>query len=299
MAETWTVRSMLAWARDWLSKKGVENPRLDAELLLASALGCDRVRLYIDVDKPLTAEELARFKPLIQRRGGREPVAYILGSKEFYGRPFEVPPGVFIPRPETELLVQLALEAIPRDAESRVLDLCAGSGAVGVTIAAERPLAQVDLVEISAPAVEAARRNVEKLLNADTEARPGRGEDVPGAVHVLHGDLFAALPGPVRYNVIVANPPYVPTLHGRQLAPDVADHEPHLALFAGEDGLEVVRKVISGLHGWLAPGGFFATEIDPSQGAAVSALCTAAGLTGVRVHKDLAGLERHVSGRSA
>jgi release factor glutamine methyltransferase len=97
--------------------------------------------------------------------------------------------------------------------------------------------------------------------------------------------------------VIVANPPYVPTLHRPQLAPDVVDHEPHLALFAGEDGLSVVRKVIEPLRGWLAPGGFFATEIDPSQGAAVAELCAAAGLAGVRVHRDLAGLERHVSGR--
>ena len=111
--ETWTVKSLLAWAREWLQKKGVENPRLDAELLLAKALNVDRVRLYIDTDKPLGADELARFKPMVQRRGAREPVAYILGVREFYGRPFAVGPGVFVPPPETELLVQLALAAIP------------------------------------------------------------------------------------------------------------------------------------------------------------------------------------------
>src|SRR5947209_7825628 len=161
MPSTWTVRSLLQWAREWLAKKGVENPRLDAELLLAGALGCDRVRLYIDLDKPLGAEELARFKPLIQRRGAREPVAYILSSKEFYGRPFEVGPGVFIPRPETELLVQLAVAALP-EGESRVLDLCAGSGAVGVSIAAERSQARVDLVELSPQAAEVAARNASR-----------------------------------------------------------------------------------------------------------------------------------------
>src|SRR5207248_3657421 len=151
--ETWTVRALLAWARDWLQRKGVDSPRLDADLLLASALGCDRVRLYIDADKPLSPEELARFKPLIQRRASREPVAYILGIKEFYGRSFQIRSGVFIPRPETELLVQLVLGSLARGQPAQVLDLCTGSGAVGISIAAERPQAQVDLVELSPAAV--------------------------------------------------------------------------------------------------------------------------------------------------
>jgi release factor glutamine methyltransferase len=281
---SWTVKSLLAWAREWLQNKGVENPRLDAELLLASALGCDRVRLYIDVDKPLSPEELARLKPLIQRRGAREPVAYILGTKEFYGRSFEVAKGVFIPRPETEILVQVALEGVPRGAATRVLDLCAGSGAVGVTIAAERPDARVDLVELSPPAAEVARRNAEKLS--------------PGRATVLQGDLYAALPAGEQYNVVVANPPYVPLSHGPQLAPDILDHEPHLALFGGDDGLDVVRAVIAGLRERLLPGGLFATEIDPPQSAVVAELCRAAGLSGVRVVRDLAGLDRHVAGRA-
>lgn len=281
---TWTVRSLLAWAREWLENKGVDTPRLDAELLLASALGCDRVRLYIDVDKPVTPAELARFKPLIQRRGSREPVAYILGTKEFYGRPFEVGPGVFIPRPETELLVQLALATMPRGAALRVLDLCAGSGAVGTTIAAERPDARVDMVELSPEAAQVAARNAEKLA--------------PGRARVVQGNLYAALPEEGRYNVIVANPPYVPARDGRDLAPDILDHEPHLALFAGDDGLDVVRGVIAGLAERLAPGGFFGTEIDPAQSGRVAGLCAAAGLAGVRVHQDLAGLDRHVTGKA-
>ena len=279
----WTVRSLLAWAREWLLNKGVDSPRLDAELLLASALGCDRVRLYIDVDKPLTPEELARFKPLVQRRAAREPVAYILGAKEFYGRSFEVCPGVFIPRPETELLVQLALEAIPRGTNARVLDLCAGSGAVGVSVAAERPEAQVELVELSPRAAEVARRNAQKHS--------------PGRAVVLEGDLYAPVPPGQRYQVIVANPPYVPLPHRQRLAPDILDHEPHLALFGGEDGLDVVRAVIAGLRERLLPGGLFGTEIDPPQSAQVAELCKSAGLIGVRVVRDLAGLDRHVTGR--
>jgi release factor glutamine methyltransferase len=282
---TWTVKSLLGWAREWLQGKGVENPRLDAELLLASALGCDRVRLYIDAEKPLGPDELSRFKPLIQRRGNREPVAYILGSKEFYGRSFEVEPGVFIPRPETELLVQLALSAMPRGQQVRALDLCAGSGAVGVSMAAERPEAQVDLVELSPQAAQVAGRNAQK--------------HAPGRARVLQGDLYAALPDGERYNVVVANPPYVPAGDGRELAPEILQHEPHLALFGGDDGLEVVRMVIAGVAARLAPGGLFATEIDSAQGERVAALCSAAGLTAVRVEKDLAGLDRHVTGRGA
>jgi release factor glutamine methyltransferase len=261
----------------------VENPRLDAELLLAHALRCDRVRLYIDVDKPLAAEELATFKALIVRRGAREPVAYILGTKEFYGRAFEVPPGVFIPRPETELLVRIVVEHLPGEAPARVLDLCAGSGAVGVSIAAERPRSSVDLVEVSTEAAPVARRNGQKLA--------------PGRVRVFNGDLYAALPEKVLYDAIAANPPYVATGDARRLAPDVVQHEPHLALFAGEDGLTVIRRIVGGLRDWLAPGGLFVTEIDPAQGETVAALLREAGLAQVRVERDLAGLDRHVVGK--
>jgi release factor glutamine methyltransferase len=283
MADIWTVRSLLQWAREWLGKKGVENPRLDAELLLAHALHCDRIRLYIDTEKPLAAAELATFKALIKRRGAREPVAYILGTKEFHGRPFEVAAGVFIPRPETELLVRIVTEHLAGDVAARVLDLCAGSGAVGITVAAERPRASVDLVEISAEAAAAARRNAAKLA--------------PGRVRVITGDLFAALPEKVRYDAIAANPPYVATADANRLSPDVVEHEPHLALFAGGDGLAVIRRIVAGIGDWLLPGGLFVTEIDPAQGQAVLALLRDAGLTQLRIERDLAGLDRHVVGK--
>ncbi len=281
--ETWTIRSLLVWARDWLGKKGVDGARLDAELLLASALGCDRTRLYIDFDKPLGDEELAKFKALMQRRARREPVAYILGVKEFYGRPFAVEPGVFIPRPETEILVQLALESLPAS-EPRVLDLCSGSGAVGVSIGAERPDAQVDLVEIAQAAAAAAERN--------------GARHAAGRVRVFCGDLFAALPGPLRYAAITANPPYIARADAGTLAPEIVDHEPHQALFAGPDGLEVMKRILASVGEWLLPGGFFGTELDPPQAQAVVELCARAGLRDARVVKDLAGLDRHVIARA-
>jgi release factor glutamine methyltransferase len=232
----------------------------------------------VDFDKPLSPDELARFKRLLQRRSRREPVAYILGVREFYGRPFRVRPGVFVPRPETELLVQLALEALPET--GRVLDLCAGSGAVGVSIAAERAGAHVDLVEKSADAAATARENAEALA--------------PGRVRVFEGDLFDALPRPARYDAVVANPPYVSEQDRGRLAPEIVEHEPGEALFAGEDGLAVIRLIVAQAGRWLVPGGFFATEIDPRLAAPVRDLCAQAGFTQLRVVKDLAGLERHV-----
>ena len=278
--DTWTVRSLLVWSREWLQKRGVDNPRLDAELLLAKALGCDRVRLYIDGEKPLAPEELARFKPLLQRRGQREPVAYILGTREFYGRPFAVGPGVFIPRPETELLVQLALEAIPEDA--RVLDLCAGSGAVGVSIAAERTSARVDLVEVSPAAAAFARTNAERHAQ--------------GRAQVFEGDLFAALPAEARYHAVVSNPPYVAPGDKSRLEKEL-DHEPGLALFCGDDGLAVIRRIVAEAPKWVLPGGLFAVEIDARQAGPVQELFTSSGFAQVKVQNDLAGLARHVFGR--
>jgi release factor glutamine methyltransferase len=272
MSDAWTVRSLLAWARDWLAKKGIDTARLDAELLLASALRCDRVRLYIDVDKPLQPDELARFKPLVQRRGNREPVAYILGTKEFYGRPFAVGQGVFVPRPETELLVQLAIAGKPATA----LDLCTGSGAIGITIAHELPETHVDLVELSPEAAKFARQNA------------------IDRVQLFEGDLFAALPHPKRYEAIVSNPPYIPA--GEPLQPEIAQHEPHLALYSGDDGLDTIRRIVAQSRDWLLPGGFFGMEIDPPQAQKVVAMLQQAGFTKVKVHKDLAGLDRHVTG---
>ena len=280
MAETWTVRALLAWARDWLAKKGVDSPRLDAELLLAHALGCSRTRLYVDFDKPLSPEELARVKPLLQRRAHREPVAYILGFREFYGRQFRVRPGVFIPRPETELLVQLALEALAGAA--RVLDLCAGSGAVGVSIAAELPEARVDLVELSPDVAAAARENAEALA--------------PGRARVFEGDLFAALRETERYDAVLANPPYVAEDDQERLAPEIAVHEPHQALFAANRGRAVIERIVSEARSWLVPGGLLAVEIDPALSAFVGERFADAGFSRVRVVKDLAGLDRHVLG---
>ena len=300
----WTVRTLLAWAKGWLERKGVESPRLDAELLLAHALQCDRVKLYVDHDKPLSPDELGKLKPLLSRRAEREPVAHILGKKEFYGRSFAVGPGVFVPRPETELLVQHALEAMqqsaagvdsggaasiagaPAEAGLRALDLCAGSGAIGVTLAAERADLTVDLVEMSPEAAVYTRKNAAALGG--------------GRAHVFDGDLYAPLGlADARYAAIVSNPPYIPAPDEAGLAPEITRYEPRLALYAGARGLDVLQNVIASAPRWLRPGGFFGVEIDPSQAAEVVSLCAAAGLVGARVVQDLSKTDRFVLAKGA
>ena len=291
--QVWTVRTLLTWARGWLEKKGIENARLDAELLLAHALAAPRIKLYADFDKPLQPDELARFKALIVRRAEREPVAYVLGVKEFYGRPFAVDKRAFIPRPETELLVQAVLQhldlvsaAAPTgsNAQLRVLDLCAGSGAIGVTLAAERAALQVDLVELSPETAEIAKQNAAAIA--------------PGRAQVLVGDLFAPLSPGTRYSAIATNPPYIPLGDRSVLAPEILRHEPHLALFAGESGLEVIRRIVAEAPRWLSPGGLLALELDPVEAAEAVKLCAAAGLLGARVENDLAGLPRLLLARA-
>ena len=188
---------------------------------------------------------------------------------------------MFIPRPETEVLVQLAVQALPDN--GRALDLCCGSGAVGVSLAAERPDSAVDLVELEQAPFETASRNAAR--------------HAAGRARVLRGDLFAPIVGPVRYDAIVANPPYIARADAGTLAKDIVDHEPHAALFGGDDGLDVMRRIVAAVPRFLNPGGFFGVEIDPPQAERVVELCEQAGLVAPRVVKDLAGLDRHVVAR--
>lgn len=287
MSEPWTVQRILAWMAQDFTALGIGSPRLDAELLLCSVLGCDRVRLYMDMPRPLSREELDAARALVQRRRKREPVAYILGTREFYRHTFEVSSAVLIPRPETELVVDRALEMLPKGATeaARVLDLCTGSGAIAITLAAERPLTQVDATDISEAAVAIAQRNAERTGVAER-------------VHVLHGDLFAPLPRDRKYAVITANPPYVTDADYKALAPEILQHEPSLALLAGADGLSVLRRICSEAAEWLAPQGLLALELGLGQAPAVMDLLRATQrFTDIAAHRDLAGIERVVEAR--
>lgn len=282
--ETWTIRKVVRWSADDFAARGIGSARLDAELLVAHALGLDRVKLYMDLDRPLAADELARIRELVTRRRKREPIAYILGRREFYGRSFEVGPAVLVPRPETETLIERALELLPEDATGPVLDLCTGSGCIAITLAAERSALDVDASDVSEGALALAARNAAAHAVAER-------------VRFHRGDLFAALPEERVYALIACNPPYVAERDRDALAPDVVEHEPALALFAGDDGLDVIRRLAAEAPRRLAPGATILIEVGAGQAPAVIDLLARAGLTDARAHADLAGHARVVEAR--
>lgn len=332
---------MLDWTREDLQRRGVDSARIDSELLVAAGIGCERIQLYLDLDRELVPEELTRIRELVQRRREREPIAYILGEREFYGRSFEVSSAVLIPRPDTETLVDRALaildgeqgpgegasevvldqapalvspdavegeshvepiaadddEAPPEPEESpakaaepkglvraSVVDLCTGSGCIGLTLAAERPGLRVTLTDASADALGVAQRNCERLALAER-------------VELLEGDLFAPL-GARRFDLIVINPPYLSESELGECEPEVARHEPSMALVAGARGDEMLERIARDALAHLDVGGSLLVEVGHRQGAAFAERLRAVeGLEGVRTHRDLGGIERVVEAR--
>jgi len=271
----WTPLRLIAWTQDFFAKRAVDAPRLTAELLLAHALSCDRVRLYLDFDKPLGDPELARYRDLVRRRAEGEPTAYLLGRKEFYGRAFRVDARVLVPRPETEHLVEVALAALPEG--GRALDLCTGSGCLAVSLALGRPGATVVATDVSAGALALARENAAAL-----------GAEVEFAA----GDLWAAVHTGPAFDVIASNPPYVPA---KELAglPREVRREPCIALDGGEDGLAVLRRIVTGAPSRLVPGGTLCLEMHESHAGALPRLCLEAGFARAEARRDLAGLPRY------
>jgi release factor glutamine methyltransferase len=283
-ADVWTVLDLLRWTTEHFAGRGIESARLDAECLLAHALGVERLRLYIDFDKPVSEAERAAFRALVRRRAGeRLPVAQLVGHKEFWSLPLRVTPAVLTPRPETETLVAAALELIAESEQpARVLDVGTGSGAVALAIARERPRAVITATDVSQEALIIAQENAEELGMADR-------------IRFLEGSLLEPVQGEC-FDLIVSNPPYVAESARARLAPELA-HEPERALFAGPDGLAWLRPLAAGVGAVLSPGARAAFELDPAQAEAVSELCRSAGLIGIRIHRDLGGLPRVVSAR--
>jgi release factor glutamine methyltransferase len=276
--DTWTIRRLLTWTTQHFEKKGIDAPSLTAEVLLSHLLKVDRVRLYVDLDRPLSKEELSTYRGLIERRLSGEPTQYLTGSREFYGRTFKVDPRVLIPRPETELLVEAILRDVPKDAPTRLLDLCVGSGAVAATLAAERPQASVWATDLSSDAATLARDNAESL-------------GVGARVTVREGDLFSPLPPGSRFDAIASNPPYIRSGDIASLQTEV-QREPRMALDGGADGLDLIRRIAREGQSWLKPGGRLAMEIGEEQGDAVKRLLLEEGWVEVSVEKDLARLDR-------
>lgn len=282
---TWNILAVLRWTTDRFTKHGLDSPRLDAELLLSHSLGVDRVRLYTDFDKPMGADELAAFRDLVRRRLRYEPVSYIRGQKEFWSLDFEVRPGVLVPRPDTELLVELCRGRIDFLLESgvespAVLDVGTGSGAIAVALAHERPAAHIRAADISSDAL---------ALASDNAQRNGV------EVEFILSDLLQGIEAPIAVDILVANLPYISTDEFNGLSPDVAQWEPRLALDGGADGLDLVRRLIQQANSRLKPGAFLAFEVGATQTGATSQLLEAAGATEICTHPDLAGLPRAVT----
>ncbi len=281
MDETWTILRVLQWTTDYFRRKGLTQPRTDAEVLLAHVLDTERIHLYLRHDQPLASQELARFREAVRRRAGREPTQYITGRQEFWSLDLEVSPAVLIPRPETELLVEHCLKLLPQR-PSRVLDLCSGSGAIALALASERNDLQLVATERSFEAVQLARRNA---------ARNG----LEKRVHFLVADLFGGLASSrAQFDVIVSNPPYVSDEEIPTLAPEVRDHEPLLALRGGgPGGIGIISRILDEFQEYLVPGGALLLEIGAGQREALAD--KAQGLPGrpkFTFHRDYADLPR-------
>lgn len=281
-SDPWTVARVLGFATDDFKKRNLSSPRLDAELLLTNALGIDRVRLVIESERALNDTELGLYRSLIQRRRTGEPIAYILGRREFYGLSIAVDRRALVPRPDTETLVEVALERTrSRSMYGRALDLCTGTGCVAVAFARSRPTWRVLASDVSSDAAGLAWENA-------------RRHGVTFSLGVVEGDLFAPVAGQ-RFELVTANPPYIPSAELAELAPDIRDFEPRLALDGGPDGLDVVRAVIRGALSHLEREGVLAVEIGYGQAASVRALFEQAGFRDIDVRRDYGGVERVVS----
>jgi release factor glutamine methyltransferase len=289
MAETetgpWTVLRLLDWTKGHFQRKDVHDPRLAAEILLAHVLGCERIELYARFNYEPTAEQLQQYRELVKRAGDHEPVAYLTGKKEFYSLPILVTADVLIPRPETEILVEQALEFLPADGEPSAWDACTGSGCVAMAIAANAPTARVLATDISPEAVAVAQRNAEALELVDR-------------VRCMEADM-AELPGQAGemapFDVITANPPYV--TRGDWVAPSV-EHEPEIALYADDEGLAQLRRLFEQAPAHLKPGGVLISEFSFNQGQAVREIVDASGAFDDATYlMDHQGLERTVVAR--
>jgi release factor glutamine methyltransferase len=278
----WTLLDVIKWTTARFTERRLETPRLDAEILVAHALHLSRVQLYVQHDRPLTAAELADIRELIKRRQAGESVAYVVGKKEFWGLELAVDARVLVPRPDTETLVEegrARLDELHAEPE-RIADIGTGSGAVAVALGKLRPSAALYAVDVSPDALAVARANAERLGLAVT---------------FLEGDLAAPLAAHAPLSLIVANLPYIPTGDMAGLAAEVRA-EPALALDGGPDGLDLVRRLVADSPALLQVGGALALEIGAGQAEATAALLGAAGFQDIRRRRDLAGIERVVSG---
>jgi release factor glutamine methyltransferase len=250
--QPWTIGRLLDWTTKFLGQKGSESPRLDAQVLLAHALGCKRIELYTRHDEPASDEARTKFRELVRKRIEGCPVAYLVGRKEFFSLEFEVGPAVLIPRPDTECVMTECLQLARGLAEPHVLDIGTGSGCLAVTAAVRHKGAKVTAVDLSPEALAVAAKNAAR-------------HKVEDRIRFLQGDLFAPVPAGEKFDFILSNPPYIPHDVIPTLEPGVRDYEPHLALDGGPDGYAVFERLVAGAPDYLKPGGYLIVEIGAPQ----------------------------------
>jgi len=300
--DVWTVARILEWTTKYLKDHGSDTPRLDSEILLAHTRKCKRIQLYTSFDTPLTVEERAQMRDLVKRRANAEPVAYLVGHREFFGLNFIVNKNVLIPRPDTETLIVQVLERAnnigalisspsaeqeltkpaKNATELRILELCTGSGCIAVTLAVNLPKATLLVTDISPEALKTAEENAEQ-------------HQVTARLEFREGDLFQAVPDDARFDLIVSNPPYIPDGEIAGLDADVRDHEPLLALQAGADGMRLLKPIVEQAGKYLITGGWLLLETGIEQATLTQReLESRPEFQDVRVVKDLGGRPRVV-----
>lgn len=287
-----TIRELIRVTSEYLEGKGVESAKLNTERLLADVLGLSRIELFFQHDRPVLGAELDQFRNLVRRRAQGEPLQQILGETEFYSRTFKVEPGVFIPRPETERLVEEAVTLLaPPDRRLLApvaVEVGCGTGIIGISLALEVPRLIVHATDINPAAVHLTKHNAHTL-------------GVEPRVQVRQGNRFDPLPAHLKgqIDLVVSNPPYVRAADIPGLATEVAEHDPVAALDGGEDGLVFYRALASAVGAWLRPGGHVAVEIGDEQGQDVEDIFAASGLEDIRVIRDYADRDRVVTARSS
>ena len=287
--QPWTVGRLLTWTADYLKKHQSESPRLDAEVLLAEARGCQRIQLYTAFEEVVDDATRTRFREFVKRRAEGMPVAYIVGRKEFYSLNFRVTPDVLIPRPETEHAVIAVLDLLKSSglAAPQIVDVGTGSGCIAITIAKHAPQARVTAIDQSPAALAIAAENAAT-------------HQVTDRVAFVESDLLTALPGDQRFDIIVSNPPYVTEAEWAELSPGVRDFEPRMALVGGTTGLEITTRLVAQAVERLTPGGWLVLEIHDGLEAQTHALLTATGrFEKLSTIKDLAQLPRVVQAQLA
>jgi release factor glutamine methyltransferase len=275
-----TILEIIKKTTEFFEKRAIESPRLNAELLVGHALGLKRMQLYLQFERPLTEPELEKIRPLVRRRGNREPLQHIVGTTEFAGLTLKVDPRALIPRPETEHLVGLLLaRCVPPPA--RALDLGTGTGAIALALAKAWPEARVEAVDRSETALALARENA-------------TAAGVSERVDLRLSDWFSGLTPGQKYGVIVSNPPYLTAAEIRAATPEVRDHEPMAALDGGREGIEALELILREARGWLEPGALLALETGTAQHAQLLTLAGSHGYVRVESLQDLTGRDRYV-----